>query len=151
MDVHQEWRVFEQAYKYMPRYSKEVENHYLKHLVRLLRVQGWTVLECASNAHWDLTIGRGGHVLRIEVKIARPKAKRSEYYQFKLKSGGQRPPDGDIVICCCCPNGPTTMTCFVVPVETLGDRSTLEITTSPLDYAGQWAPYRDAWGILGGF
>jgi hypothetical protein len=75
MNIHQEWLKFEQAYRYTPKHSKEVESHYLKHLVRLLEAQGWTVLKMASNAHWDLTIGRDGQVIRIEVKIARPRVK----------------------------------------------------------------------------
>jgi hypothetical protein len=152
MNIHQEWQAFEQAYRYSPKHAKEVEQHYLKHLVRLLRTQGWTVLEMASNAHWDLTIGRGGHVLRIEVKIARPreKARRSEYYQFKLKSGGARPVDGDVLIACCCPNGPPSMTCFVIPTYQLGTRATLEITSSPDRYTGRWSVWRAAWDVLEG-
>jgi flagella basal body P-ring formation protein FlgA len=150
MNVHDEWQAFEQAYRYAPKHSKEVESHYLKHLVRLLRAQGWTVLEMASNAHWDLTIGRGGYTIRVEVKIARPreKARRSEYYQFKLKSGGSRPVDGDVLIACCCPNGPSSMTCYVIPTEQLGARATLEITSAPDHYAGQWAAWRAAWDVL---
>jgi len=150
MNVHQEWRAFEQAYRYAPKHAKEVEQHYLKHLVRLLRAQGWEVFKMGKNAHWDLTIGRGGHVVRIEVKIARPreKARRSEYYQFKLKSGGSRPVDGDVLIACCCPDGPPSMVCFVIPTEDLGDRATLEITSAPHDYAGRWSKWRGAWGIL---
>lgn len=150
MDVHQEWLQFEQAYRYMPKHSKEVERHYLKHLIRLLQVQGYTVLPCASNGHWDLTVGRDGQVIRVEVKISRPKDKpgRAAYYQFKLKSGGSRPVDGDVAICCCCPNGPTSMIPFIVPVEELGGRSTLEITSEPHHYAGRWARWRGAWGVL---
>jgi len=152
MNVHQEWLKFEQAYRYAPKYSKEIEQHYLKHLVRLLRAQGWTVLEMASNAHWDLTIGRDGQVIRIEVKIARPRQKgryRAEYYQFKLRSGGsKRAPDGDVMICCCCPDGPASMVPFVIPIEELGERAMLEITSAPDRYAGQWAKWRGAWEAL---
>lgn len=150
MDIHAEWRRFEAAYRYQPKYSKEVEQHYLKYLVRLLRAQGYTVLPCGHNGHWDMTLASNGQTLRVEVKIARPKAKpgRSEYYQFKLKSGGVRPVDGDILIACCCPNGPPSMVVYIVPTEDLGDRSTLEITSNPADYIGQWSVYHNAWSIL---
>ena len=150
MNVHQEWAKFEQSYRYAPKYSKEVEQHYLKYLVHLLRLQGYTILPCGHNGHWDLTLASDGQSLRVEVKIARPKAKsgRSEYYQFKIKSGGHRPPDGDVVICCCCPNGPPSMTVYIIPTEALEDRSTLEITSNPADYIGQWSIYHNAWDIL---
>lgn len=129
-NIHQEWVKFEQSYRYAPKYSKEVEQHYLKYLVRLLRLQGYVVLPCGHNGHWEAKHGR------------------SEYYQFKLKSSGTRPVDGDVLICCCCPNGPPSMVVYIVPTEDLGDRSTLEITSNPADYIGQWSVYHNAWDIL---
>jgi hypothetical protein len=37
---------------------------------------------------------------------------------------------------------------FVIPVEELGKRATLEITSAPHLYAGQWSKWAGAWDVL---
>jgi hypothetical protein len=154
MDVHEEWKRFEQSYRYLPRNSKEVEAHYIRHVIRLLQAQGWAVFPMKSNEHFDLTIARNGQVLQIEVKIARPKRKphrsTNHYYQFKIRSGGIRSCDGDFCILAACPNGVSSMTVFIIPTDQLGERCVIEITSDPLEYKGRWAVYRNAWEMLTG-
>jgi hypothetical protein len=152
MDVHEEWARFEQQYKYMPRNSKEVERRYIRQVVAVLQTLGWTVLPLRSNDHCDLMVAKAGRCLYLEVKIARRTKrldrKQEHYYQFKTFSGGIRPCDGDFCILAAFPQGPGSLTAFVVPTDQLGNRKKIDITSDPGLYRGQWAQFKDRWDIL---
>lgn len=151
--VHRDQLRFDKLARFLPADTQAVEQRYKPHVLALLRAAGFPDLQvgvCRARDPVDLVVN--GHP--VELKIARPRRKagyngqrRSLYFQALLRDphNGHHL-NGDFVLLVCvleaeiCP--------FVIPIAALGERRTVEITSDPFTYAGQWARYRGRFDLL---
>lgn len=151
-NLHEEHDCERWRLAYANRYSKEVEGHYRGRLVAGLEALGLGPVEvCGANDPIDLVVG--GHAVELKVTRATEKTKggktRREYYQALLHDPGNRHNlNGDLVIVLCVDRADRLWP-FVIPRLLIGSRRTVEITSHPKDYRGQWARYLEAWALLG--
>jgi hypothetical protein len=128
----QSFRRDEQRFRYARRQgdlAKRVENQ----ARAVLEGRGWRTTRTAHNEHFDLWC----EGVRVEVKAAR----WNDRYQANLRAN-----DADVLLFGC-QNGRVHW--FVIPWEALGDRRNLAIwSEDPEAYAGRWARFRDAWGVV---
>lgn len=135
---------------YSPAFSKVVEAHYRARFIRVLEANGvGPVAVCGANDPVDLHIG--GHP--VELKVCRPRRKKDrsgEYYQALLHDVSNRHHlNGDLVVVLCV-NREDELYPYIIPRRLLGARRTVEITSAPGAYSGQWAGYLDAYEHFNG-
>lgn len=137
--------------------TKEVESHYSGRLIRALEALGIEPIAVnGANAPVDLSVAGWA----VEVKIARARERpraggkdRAEYYQALLweprteARGRRRVLNGEIVIVVCV-DPEDRLWPFVIPRCAIGSRRTIEITSRPDRYAGQWARFLGAFDYL---
>lgn len=136
--------------------TKEVETHYSGRLIRGLEALGiGPIAVNGANDPTDLSIAG----LAVEVKIARARERprpdgqnRAEYYQAllwepKTEKRSRRVLNGSVVILVCV-DLDDRLWPFVIPRSAIGSRRTLEITSSPDRYGGQWARFLGAFDFL---
>lgn len=153
--VHQDQLHFDQSYRFRFQPgddTKQIERQYRPAILDLLRAAGIPRLQigvCGANAPVDLVVN--GHL--VEVKIARNRRKargnghRPFYFQALLRDhNNHHYLNGNYVLLICVLE--TELCPFVIPVTAVGQRRTIEITSHPFTYAGQWAPYRGAFHLL---
>jgi hypothetical protein len=80
----------------------------------------------------------------VELKVSSNTARRRNYWQFHVRRSQTRA--AALFICLALTN--TGYFPYIIPTPAVGGRSTIEITSHPDDYAGQWAQYKDAWHLL---
>jgi len=130
--------------------SKVVEKHYRARFVRVLEARGiGPVAVCGANDPVDLLIA--GHA--VELKVCRSRRKRDrcgEYYQALLHDvSNNHRLNGDLVVVLCV-NREDELYPYIIPRRVLGARRTVEITSAPGRYGGQWAGYLDAFQHFNG-
>jgi len=139
--------------RYQPRHATEVERYYRGRFVKTAKAVGLgPVKVCRPNSPFDLVIS--GHACELKVCRARAKSKGrrggrvAEVYQGLIHDPAKRRHlNGDVVIVLCV-DYMDRLWPFVVPRLLVGDRRTIEITSHPTNYAGQWAPYLAAFDYL---
>jgi len=98
-----------------------------------LQGMGYRVSKTGHNERWDLWC----EGVRVEVKASSWGGR----YQANLRGN-----EADVLILGCV-NG--IVSYFVIPWEKLGDRRTVEVCSEdPEAYHGQWARWREAWGVV---
>jgi hypothetical protein len=138
------WRV-----AYHNGYSKEVEAHYRARFVRELERRGLGPVAVAQpNDPVDLFVA--GHA--VELKVARegkhPYSETKRRFQGLLRDPGNRHRlNGDLVVLLCVDRDDRLWP-YVIPRLLLGNRRTVEVTSHPRDYRGQWAPFLEAYDYL---
>ncbi len=146
--LQQEFYRFDRAWRFMAGDTKAVEKRYRPVAIKLLRLAGIPDLSihvCGANDPTDLIVC--GHP--VELKISRPKkkAKHGLYFQFLLRDHDNRHRlNGNFVYCLCVFD--STFCPFIIPIARIGSRRTIEITSDPFVYSGQWALYRGAFDLL---
>lgn len=128
--------------------TKEIERHYRARLIRALERMGIGPIAVAGeNDPVDLYIGEVGQGVELKVARARERPRadhsrpRAEYYQGLLwDRGNGHYLNGDLLILLCV-DPEDHLWPFVVPRDKLGNRRTIEITSAPAKYRGQWAPF----------
>lgn len=109
---------------------------------RLLERAGYEVSFTHNEKRGDLRAvdPATGVILRIEVKTARRGTDRK--WRFLLwKQGHTDYRDANVLILLPILKSGRPVP-FIIPVNLLGDRSQIVITSHPEDYAGRWAQYR---------
>ena len=130
------------------RQSKEIEAHYRARLVRALEASGVGPIGVAnSNDSVDLFIA--GHAVELKVCRAREKdGRKPEIYQALLHDPGNRHNlNGDLVLVLCI-DYDDRLWPYVIPRKRVGSRRTVEITSHPTRYRGQWRPYLGAFDFF---
>lgn len=138
------------AVAYAKHHSKEVERHYRARLVRGLDCMGiGPMAVMGENDPFDLIIA--GHPCELKVARARAKDHKLQVYQASIHDPAHRHKlNGDIVIVLCVDHKDRLWP-YVIPRAEVGGRRTVEITSHPRRYRGQWHPYLEAWGQLRGY
>jgi len=133
---------------YSPALSKQVEGHYRARFIRLMEVYDvGPVAVCGANDPVDLLIA--GQSVELKVCRVRRKRRRGEYYQALLYDLSNRHHlNGDLVVMLCV-NREDELYPYIIPRRAVGARRTLEITSSPEEYSGQWAKYLNAFEHFG--
>lgn len=119
---------------------RHVEHIALEVATENIKVRSHSYKRNGSNAHCDLVID---DTIRVEVKGAlftRHKHSKGRY-QFNTRQD----PDLYVLVCVGAAGH-----AFVIPGEMVGDRNNIAIwSEDPTEYTGIWAPFLDAWWILG--
>ena len=136
--------------------AKEAERYYTGRLVRGLEALGiGPVGVNGANDGTDISVAGWA----VEVKIARARERprrhgqdRAEYYQAllwepKTAKRGRRILHGSFVILACV-DLEDRLWPFVIPRSAIGSRRTLEISSRPDRYTGQWARFLGAFDYL---
>ncbi len=149
--LHAEFAELERKYRYLvgSHNSKAVERGYRPVAIRLLREAGIPDLRihvCGNNDPVDLIVNG----LAVELKIARDSRKRpGPYFRFLLRDhNNNHYLNGHYLYLLCVYD--STCCAFIIPTERVGKRRTIEITSDPFTYGGQWAMYRNAFDYLRG-
>jgi hypothetical protein len=125
--------------------TKEVEAHNRSRFIHLLESAGITQIAVnGANDPVDLAINGWP----VELKIANNHARRRHYYQFKLRRSQKLGAAFVACVCVVAAAGCAELCPFIIPVAVCGDRATIDITSEPWAYAGQWAEYRGAYHLL---
>lgn len=137
------WRV-----AYAVQDSKAVEAHYMARLIRGLDALGiGPVARMGNNDPVDLTVA--GHAVEVKIARARAKDRHLEVYQGSLHDPNKRHTLNGSVVILVCVDKADRLWPYVIPRRALGDRRTIEITSHPKRYGGQWRQYLEAWQYLG--
>jgi hypothetical protein len=123
--------------------TKALEAHYRAQLIRLLHAAGIAHIAVQGpNDHTDLIVAGWP----VELKFSTSTARRPHYYQFKIRPT-QRQAARFFICVTIPPNSPIIP--YIIPAEAI-TTATVEITSHPATYAGQWATYRAAYALLKG-
>lgn len=136
---------------YSNHYSKEVERHYRARLVRLLEQHGiGPIAVCPENDPVDLLIN--GYAVELKVARAHPQpsgGKKNRFQALLRDANNGHHLNGDYIILLAV-TADDQLHPFIIPTGHVGDRKTIEITSEPTRYHGQWAPYLGAYDYLRG-
>lgn len=145
--LHMEHDAAKWRMAYATKHSKEVERHYRARLVRGLEMLGiGPVAVMGENDPVDLLIA--GWACELKVARARAKDHKKEVYQALMhdRKNGHRL-SGDVVILLCV-DRKDRLWPYLIPRAAVGERRTVEVTSHPQRYRGQWQQYLEAWDVL---
>lgn len=134
---------------YANRYSKDVERHYCARLVGLLEdLDLGPVAVTGGNDPVDLIIAG----IPVELKVSRahrhPCQPGKIRYQALLRDPKNHHYLNGSILILLAVDPDDRLFPFVIPRAALGARRTIEITSHPLAYSGQWRPYFHAFHYL---
>lgn len=112
-------------------------------VARMLELSGYEVsFTHVRERRGDLRVYdiQSGEIVRVEVKTAR-RSKDGKYRFTLFKKGCTDYRDADVVVLLPVLKSGRTVP-FVIPVDDLGNRSQVCITSHPEEYSGMWVKYR---------
>lgn len=135
--------------------THDIERHYRARLIWMLEAEsiGPIAVQGEQNG-FDLLIAGYAVELKIARARARPRADgspsaiRPEYYQALMQDlKNHHHLNGQVVIVVCVDRGDQLWP-YVIPRQAVGSRRTIEISSHPTAYKGQWATWLKAWWVL---
>ncbi|GAB4422895.1 MAG: hypothetical protein Kow0031_01160 [Anaerolineae bacterium] len=116
-----------------------------KQVARLLRERGYRVMPARRNRAY-LWYTDGERVVGIEVhRAAGRQDKKGRYTRYQSPVLGHDQAQV-LLLLAVAPDGQEHP--FFIPMSAIGQRRNIAIWSDPVEYNGQWAPYRHNWDVL---
>jgi hypothetical protein len=116
-----------------------------------IRERGLTVEWIGGRTEYDLLIeGCAKGEVKSAFLSADSRGRGNGRWQFSLRRNGILVDEHVLFLVCYRDLETDPLAVFVIPGEALdAELSKIDITSAdPWDYSGQWAPYRDNWGVV---